>query len=122
MTQAVLDEVLDKVHRGKYERYALRSMVEDSRRLTWCPSPDCQHAIENLTESGSAAIDVVCKCSHAFCFSCHEEAHRPVSWPVPLVACFMPGSGIYIQHVFPIALRHVPHIRQEFAIHCRCAL
>ncbi|KAK9809736.1 hypothetical protein WJX73_001188 [Symbiochloris irregularis] len=78
VTQGVLDEVLDKAHRTKYDRYALRSMVEDSRRLTWCPSPDCQHAIENLTDSGAVAIDVVCKCSHAFCFSCHEEAHRPV--------------------------------------------
>ena len=77
----MLEEVLDKVHRSKYERYALRSMVEDSRRLTWCPSPDCEHAVESLTEASSAPMDVVCKCSHAFCFNCREEAHRPVGRP-----------------------------------------
>lgn len=77
--QGVLLEVLDKRHEEKYRRYAMRSFVEDNRRLTWCPGANCDNAVESLNDAGSRPLDVACKCGHSFCFICKEEAHRPVS-------------------------------------------
>ncbi|CAA3023341.1 probable E3 ubiquitin- ligase ARI8 [Olea europaea subsp. europaea] len=60
----------------KYRRYLLRSYVEDSRKTKWCPAPGCDCAVEYVVGSGS--YDVTCSCSYSFCWSCTEEAHRPV--------------------------------------------
>lgn len=76
--QQVFTHVADAAHAEKHRRYAVRSFVEDNRRLTWCPAPGCEHAVESLTDTGPAPLDVVCRCGSAFCFNCKEEAHRPV--------------------------------------------
>ncbi|XP_022873122.1 probable E3 ubiquitin-protein ligase ARI8 isoform X2 [Olea europaea var. sylvestris] len=62
--------------REKYCRYLIRSYVEDSRKTKWCPAPGCDSAVEYIVGSGS--YDVTCSCSYSFCWSCTEEAHRPV--------------------------------------------
>lgn len=77
--QQVFTHVADAAHAEKHRRYAVRSFVEDNRRLTWCPAPGCEHAVESLTDTGPAPLDVVCRCGSAFCFNCKEEAHRPVA-------------------------------------------
>ena len=62
--------------RLRYQRYALRSYVEDNRKAKWCPAPGCDFAAEYIP--GSATFDIVCRCGHPFCWNCLEEVHRPV--------------------------------------------
>lgn len=76
--RSIIDEVADTVHIEKFNKYGLLSFVEDSRKLTWCPAPDCKYATEALVDSPGEALDVFCNCGNAFCFNCKEEAHRPV--------------------------------------------
>ena len=63
---------------AKVLQFALRSYVEDSRKLTWCPAPGCEHAVECTADIGAEPLDVTCNCGATFCFTCKEEAHRPV--------------------------------------------
>ncbi|CAD6255360.1 unnamed protein product [Miscanthus lutarioriparius] len=44
----------------------------------WCPGPGCSRAVEFVGCTGDAT-DVFCECAHGFCWSCGEEAHRPLS-------------------------------------------
>ncbi|KAL8544662.1 hypothetical protein ACS0TY_005047 [Phlomoides rotata] len=61
----------------KYNRYFLRSFVEDNRKTKkWCPAPGCEYAVDYV--AGSGIFDVSCRCSYSFCWNCVEEAHRPV--------------------------------------------
>ena len=66
--------------RAKYAQFELRSFVDDNRRAAWCPAPGCEHAVEaaGAAGAGGEALDVACACGAAFCFTCREEAHRPV--------------------------------------------
>lgn len=61
---------------NKYSRYLLRSYVEDNKKIKWCPGPNCEFAVSFLR--GGASCEVVCQCTHAFCWNCGEEPHRPV--------------------------------------------
>ncbi|KAM0857919.1 hypothetical protein ACQ4PT_048158 [Festuca glaucescens] len=76
-----LYDVADEEDRRRYDRFALRSYVEESKRMRWCPSPrGCALAVEYLDgEQCSETLDVVCSCGHGFCILCAEEAHRPVT-------------------------------------------
>ena len=85
--RTVIRRVSSDQDKIKLEQYELRSYVEDSKRLTWCPAPDCQHAVECVKDIGpDEPLDVLCKCGSSFCFSCKEEAHRPVS-PMLIMSC-----------------------------------
>ncbi|KAL1561358.1 putative E3 ubiquitin-protein ligase ari8 [Salvia divinorum] len=74
--QDMIDKLASHEDKEKYRRYLLRSYVEDSRKIKWCPAPGCDSAVEYVVGSGS--YDVTCSCSHSFCWNCAEEAHRPV--------------------------------------------
>eukprot|EP00775_Hariotina_reticulata_P011699 gene11699-11843_t len=65
----------------RYDEFALRSFVEDNRSLVWCTGANCDNAVECCVERGTdEPLDVICNgCGTTFCFSCKEEAHRPVS-------------------------------------------
>ncbi|KAL6654618.1 hypothetical protein ACP70R_008083 [Stipagrostis hirtigluma subsp. patula] len=79
VVQELVDEVAEDGDKALYERFALRSYVEESGgRIKWCPGPGCTRAVEFLSCSGDAT-DVFCACEHGFCFRCGEEAHRPVT-------------------------------------------
>ncbi|KAL1542324.1 RBR-type E3 ubiquitin transferase [Salvia divinorum] len=65
----------------KYHRHLRRSYVESNPNRKWCPAPGCDLAIE-FEFGGSTIHDVVCVCSHTFCFLCAAESHRPVSCKV----------------------------------------
>lgn len=60
----------------KYQRYFLRSFVEDNRKTKWCPAPGCDYAVDFIV--GGGTFDVTCRCAYSFCWNCTEEAHRPV--------------------------------------------
>ncbi|CAN6373428.1 unnamed protein product [Urochloa humidicola] len=79
---AVTSELVDAVavadDKARYAQFALWSYVDESGcRIKWCPGPRCGRAIEFFVSGGSA--DVFCECGHGFCWSCGEEAHRPVT-------------------------------------------
>lgn len=77
--RTVVRRVSSDQEQQKLDQYELRSYVEDSKRLTWCPAPNCQHAVECMKDIGAdEPLDVLCKCGSSFCFTCKEEAHRPV--------------------------------------------
>lgn len=78
--RTVLQRVSSDQEQEKLSSFELRSYVEDNKRLTWCPAPGCENAVECVRDlAPGEPLDVACKCGAAFCFSCKEEAHRPVS-------------------------------------------
>ncbi|KAK4483388.1 hypothetical protein RD792_010574 [Penstemon davidsonii] len=74
--QDMINKLVPDEDKEKYKRYLVRSYVEDSRKIKWCPSPGCDSAVEYVVGSGN--YDVTCSCSYSFCWNCTEEAHRPV--------------------------------------------
>ncbi|CAN0859880.1 Probable E3 ubiquitin-protein ligase ARI8 [Linum grandiflorum] len=74
--QDMINALAAKEDREKYNRYFIRSYIEDNRKTKWCPAPGCDYAVDFIV--GSASYDVSCGCSYSFCWNCTEEAHRPV--------------------------------------------
>ncbi|KAL0874561.1 hypothetical protein Bca101_024266 [Brassica carinata] len=70
--------VVSEEDKEKYDRYFLRSYIEESRKMKWCPAPGCEHAIEFSATGTGISYDVSCSCSHRFCWNCNEDAHSPV--------------------------------------------
>lgn len=65
----------DEERYQKYERWYVRSFVDDNPCLKWCPSTSgCGYAIEY---QGVDPIEICCSCGCHFCWGCLEEAHRP---------------------------------------------
>uniref|UniRef100_A0ACD5YG22 Uncharacterized protein n=1 Tax=Avena sativa TaxID=4498 RepID=A0ACD5YG22_AVESA len=79
-TAMVLEETINRLAKDedkvKYKQLLLHSYIEDSRKIKWCPAPDCTCAVEFL---GDENYDVSCMCRFSFCWNCTEETHRPVS-------------------------------------------
>jgi hypothetical protein len=51
-----------------------RSLVEDSRRLQWCPGRNCDLAVQ----PAPGATAFTCECGHEYCLQCgHDEPHAP---------------------------------------------
>lgn len=73
----MVDALASVEDKEKYQRYLLRSYIEDNRKTKWCPGPGCDSAVEYAAGSGN--YDVTCSCSYRFCWNCAEEAHRPVN-------------------------------------------
>ncbi|KAI3834647.1 hypothetical protein MKX03_005987, partial [Papaver bracteatum] len=67
--------VSDEVKK-KYSDYLLRSYIEGSRSIKWCPGPGCGSAIQFVHDTEN--YDVTCECTYSFCWNCTEEAHHPV--------------------------------------------
>ncbi|KAI3911172.1 hypothetical protein MKW92_033381 [Papaver armeniacum] len=74
--QDMVNELVSDEDKEKYSGYLLRSYVEDRKNTKWCPSPDCEFAVEFV--AGSSSFDVVCGSDHSFCWNCLDDAHRPV--------------------------------------------
>ncbi|CAI9090818.1 OLC1v1025675C2 [Oldenlandia corymbosa var. corymbosa] len=74
--QDMINSLAPTEEKEKYNRYFIRSFIEDNRKTKWCPAPGCEYAVEFMVGSGS--YDVTCRCSYSFCWNCTEEAHRPV--------------------------------------------
>ncbi|KAK6156448.1 hypothetical protein DH2020_010696 [Rehmannia glutinosa] len=74
--QDMVNKLASNDDKEKYNRYFVRSFVEDNRKTKWCPAPGCEYAVDFVVGSGN--YDVNCRCSYSFCWNCVEEAHRPV--------------------------------------------
>ncbi|KAG5549519.1 hypothetical protein RHGRI_014749 [Rhododendron griersonianum] len=74
--QDIINLLASKDDKEKYNRYFLRSFIEDNWKTKWCPAPGCDYAVDFIVGSGS--YDITCPCSYSFCWNCTEEAHRPV--------------------------------------------
>ncbi|XP_055829725.1 probable E3 ubiquitin-protein ligase ARI8 [Solanum dulcamara] len=72
----MINKLANDDDKKKYNRYFIRSFVEDNRKTKWCPAPGCDYAVDFIVGSGS--YDVTCGCSYSFCWNCTEETHRPV--------------------------------------------
>lgn len=71
----LFEKVLDEEDYKKYQHLIVRSFVEDSRTLRWCPAPRCDSAVEAFSQ----ITTVLCRCGFKFCFRCHEEDHQPIT-------------------------------------------
>jgi len=63
----------------KYNRFLMRSFVEDNTQIKWCPSPGCTNAIRS--ERTNRKLPVTCSCGFTYCFRCGDAAigdHSPV--------------------------------------------
>jgi len=60
---------------ARYQQAVLRSFVEDSRNMRWCPAARCDRVVKVL----GPVHTVQCTCGNKFCFQCSEEPHDPVS-------------------------------------------
>ena len=60
---------------ARHQTYLVRSFVEDSRLMRWCPGQRCNLAVRVFN---SALLAVKCRCGHSFCFQCGEDNHAPV--------------------------------------------
>ncbi|TPX35437.1 hypothetical protein SmJEL517_g02127 [Synchytrium microbalum] len=64
----------------RYRELLMRTYVDDNEFLKWCPSPNCEYAVEchipqnQLTE---VVPSVQCTCTHRFCFGCGLPDHQP---------------------------------------------
>ncbi|KFK36711.1 hypothetical protein AALP_AA4G159700 [Arabis alpina] len=72
----LVEKVCSEEEKIKFENYFLRSYVEGSKKMKWCPAPGCEYAVDFA--GGIESYDVSCLCSHSFCWNCIQEAHRPV--------------------------------------------
>ncbi|CAI0425427.1 unnamed protein product [Linum tenue] len=79
VTEDLINKIADEIDRKRYQKYLLRSYVEENRKLKWCPAAGCEHAVQFAAAAGDPNYDVSCLCSHAFCWNCCEEPHRPVN-------------------------------------------
>ncbi|KAI5003909.1 hypothetical protein ZWY2020_031152 [Hordeum vulgare] len=73
------DDVADDKDAKRYGEFLVRSYVEESKRLRWCPAAGCDRAVEFDGEKCKVQLDAWCTCGHGFCLACGEEVHRPVS-------------------------------------------
>eukprot|EP00668_Euglena_longa_P004748 GGOE01005546.1.p1 GENE.GGOE01005546.1~~GGOE01005546.1.p1 ORF type:complete len:630 (+),score=206.80 GGOE01005546.1:54-1892(+) len=73
--ELLFQELLPQDTLARYQKFLLRSFVEDNPNIRWCPSPHCNKAV--LCRDPKRLL-VQCLCSHRFCFVCGEEAHAPV--------------------------------------------
>lgn len=76
VSQDMIDQLTSDDDKKRYYGFLFRSYVEENRKIKWCPAPGCNFAIE--FDIGSDNCEVMCGCSNYFCWSCTEEAHRPV--------------------------------------------
>lgn len=76
--------VLDDVYQ-RYLRLLDRAYVDDHDNIKWCPSPNCDNAVECGT-SARQLIQVIpsvtCAEGHSFCFGCSLDEHQPCICPI----------------------------------------
>ncbi|KNE57025.1 hypothetical protein AMAG_02785 [Allomyces macrogynus ATCC 38327] len=77
---ATVAALVDAATLSRYETLLLRTFVDDSKYLRWCPAPNCDRAIEchvARTQLDKVVPSVTCSCGHRFCFGCALDDHQP---------------------------------------------
>ncbi|OMO99174.1 Zinc finger, C6HC-type [Corchorus olitorius] len=72
----VKPSLVEELSDEKISNFLVTSYIEANKLIKNCPNPGCENAIELVAGSGNK--DVLCSCTHYFCFDCTEEAHHPV--------------------------------------------
>lgn len=80
VNEAVVSQIVPEKILEKYKTLLLKSYVDDQSNLKWCPSPNCDNAIE--CKVTTAQLDriiptVTCAEGHKFCFGCLLQDHQP---------------------------------------------
>eukprot|EP01090_Pellita_catalonica_P016142 TRINITY_DN4551_c0_g1_i1.p1 TRINITY_DN4551_c0_g1~~TRINITY_DN4551_c0_g1_i1.p1 ORF type:complete len:404 (-),score=50.42 TRINITY_DN4551_c0_g1_i1:464-1519(-) len=73
-------KILSAARLKKYQKFLLRSFVEDNPKVKWCPAPDCNACIRCERKNRTEAVR--CKCGFGFCFQCADYdvgEHMPAS-------------------------------------------
>ncbi|KAL6519984.1 hypothetical protein OROHE_017127 [Orobanche hederae] len=79
ITSDMVEKLASEADVSRYRHYLLRSYVESSHNRKWCPAAGCDQAVElDAAGSDSFDYDVVCGCSHAFCWRCSGQRHSPL--------------------------------------------
>ena len=60
---------------SKYEESMSNSFVNDNPLVQNCPMAGCTYVVEYTKNKQQ---DILCACGYGFCWSCKEEAHRPI--------------------------------------------
>ncbi|EES08939.2 probable E3 ubiquitin-protein ligase ARI7 [Sorghum bicolor] len=112
----------------RYARFWLRSYVEESGgKVRWCGGAGCARALEFLGDAASADADVFCECGHGVCWSCGEEAHRPVScgtvraWLVKNSSDSAETANWVVAHTKPCPKCGRPIEKNQGCNHMRCS-
>ncbi|GJW31258.1 probable E3 ubiquitin-protein ligase ARI8 [Tanacetum coccineum] len=74
----MVNVLAESEEKKKYDRFWLRSYVESSKKIKWCPGPGCDYAIESDHVFEADSYDVTCDCKYVFCWKCMEDAHHPL--------------------------------------------
>jgi len=53
-----------------YDRFVIRSLVDDNQFIKFCPAPGCTNAVK--VERRNRRESVICACGLAFCFRCAD--------------------------------------------------
>ncbi|KAJ3385839.1 hypothetical protein HDU92_002824 [Lobulomyces angularis] len=64
----------------RYVKLLLRTYVDDKSTIKWCPSPNCEYAVEcSVTKKYLQEIvpTVTCLCGYSWCFGCSLSDHQP---------------------------------------------
>lgn len=78
--EKTVEKLVDQQTYRKYCDLLMRTYVDDSSQLKWCPAPNCEYAIEckvRQSQLDEIVPTVTCKCQHSFCFGCGIPNHQP---------------------------------------------
>ncbi|KAJ3165249.1 hypothetical protein HDU88_004334 [Geranomyces variabilis] len=78
--EATIEKVVPPDVLSRYQTLLIRTYVDDSVHLKWCPGPDCEYAIEcHVPQKQLQEIvpTVRCKCGFTSCFGCGLDDHQP---------------------------------------------
>ena len=76
---SVFREFLEPGAVEKYDRWSLKSFIECTARLEYCPDPRCKVIAFSPAGKTDTFSEVPCACGTKWCFNCRQEDHRPAS-------------------------------------------
>ncbi|CAM9315029.1 unnamed protein product, partial [Ectocarpus fasciculatus] len=72
--ESLFKDLLGAASVAKYREFAIKSFIESSRFIRYCPAAGC-----DKVAIGRGITNVVCHCANPFCFRCGEETHDPAT-------------------------------------------